>query len=144
MKNSFDKYLPLLYVGGGLIALHLIKLIVRGNPENKETVQQIDSSVIPKSPTTNKVCKQSYSKEEVKSLFPGWTEILYDAKKPLWTDDYPAVISIIAKVRNKGDWYLLSNLFNLRYKKDLIAYLKTFLNEEEMKPIYSKIKSLKC
>ena len=137
--------MPLVYMAGTLAGLWIIKLIVRGkdDKEIKDEVQVIQNSVIPKNPTTNRVCKQSYSKEEVKALFPGWATVIYDAKG-IFKDDYPAVIGIIGKIRNKGDWYLFSNLFQLMYKKDIISYLNTFLDANEMLPINNKIKNLKC
>jgi len=143
--KDFKDYLPLLYLGGGLVGLYLIKLIIRGNgdKEIKEEVQVIPNATIPKNPNTNKICKQSYTKDEVRTLFPKWCTIVYDAKGII-IDDYPAVIGIMAKIRNKGDWYLFSNLFQLMYKKDIISYLNSFLDAKEMLPINNKLKNLPC
>jgi hypothetical protein len=143
--NKFKDYMPLVYMAGTLAGLWIIKIIVRGkdDKEIKDEVQVIQNSVIPKNPNTNRVCKQSYTKEEVKALFPGWCTVVYDAKG-IFKDDYPAVIGIIGKIRNRGDWYLFSNLFQLMYKKDIISYLNTFLDATEMLPINNKIRNLKC
>jgi len=137
--------MPLIYMAGTLTGLWIIKTIVRGkdDKEIKDEVQVIQNSSIPKNPNTGRVCKQSYTKDEVRTLFPGWATIVYDAKG-VFKDDYPAVIGIIAKIRNRGDWYLFSNLFQLMYKKDIISYLNSFLDAKEMLPINNKIKNLKC
>jgi len=143
-QTTFKDFLPLLYLGGVLIGIQLIKsgiVLLKGKEESSTSLTDTGNTI----PTTTggKVCKSSYTKEEVKALFPKWIAQI-KAAKGVFSDDYPAVIDVIAKIRNKGDYYLLSNLFAAIYKQNMMAYLESFLNADEMRPINNKLSKLKC
>lgn len=135
---------PLIFAGLGLGALLLIRSILRetGIATPYEQTPNITTGEVPKD-TNGQVCRPSYTKDMIRKIFPALVQQLKEAKG-VFRDDYPAVIDVFAKIRNKGDFYLLNGIFSGLYKQDMMAYLRSFLNSSEMAPIEAKIKKLKC
>lgn len=81
--------------------------------------------------------KQRMQKYWVKSLSDagadGYAEILYKAKgiPYLTNDDEAAVYGVFKALNAKTQVSKLSGNFFLKYKKDLKAYLQSFMNKEE-------------
>lgn len=139
---KFEEVKPVLFLGGAVTALVFINKIVRNLKGQEAQPAPPDISDIPKG-TGNVVCKQSYSKEEARVLFPKLATQVYYAKGVL-KDDYPAVIDAFNRLRTKGDLYIFQGVFSGMFKSDLLTYCTTFLDASEMAPILNKIKKLKC
>lgn len=81
---------------------------------------------------------------EAAKQFPAWDVAgeIYDSHG-VFDDDEENVYTQMAKLKTVYELFSLQNMFKLRYKKDLMSYLSSFLNTEELSKINTIIKNLK-
>lgn len=146
MKTTFKDVQPLLYIGGGLLGLMLIRKILLETGLADKTadtpVTTPNVSNVPKD-KNGTVCKHSYTAAQARVLMPRLANQIFYAKGT-FKDDEPAVIDAFNQLRTRGDLYVLQGVFSGMHKQDLFSYIKTFLDKEDLRSVMIKVESLKC
>ena len=65
---------------------------------------------------------------------------IYDAKG-FFNDNENAVYGVFSQINTKAQVSWLATRFAVKYKYDLLEYLKSFLNQKELEPIYTSVNS---
>jgi hypothetical protein len=59
-----------------------------------------------------------------------------------FNDDEDAIYSAFNKLRTKGDLSKLNDIFTNKYQKDILMFLNSFMNTQELQPVVDKVNNL--
>jgi hypothetical protein len=59
-----------------------------------------------------------------------------------FNDDEDAVYSAFNKLKTKGDLSKLNDIFTNKYQKDILMFLNSFMNTQELQPVVEKVNNL--
>jgi hypothetical protein len=59
-----------------------------------------------------------------------------------FNDDEDAIYAAFNKLKTKGDVSKLNDIFTTKYQKDVLMYLNSFMNTEELQPVVEKVNNL--
>lgn len=59
-----------------------------------------------------------------------------------FNDDEDSVYSAFNKLKTKGDLSKLNDIFTNKYQKDILMFLNSFMNTEELQPVVDKVNNL--
>ena len=74
------------------------------------------------------------------ALLGGMPKLLYDSKG-FFYDDPERTYNIFRLIQTQYQLAIVSSIFSTKYKKDLLTYLKSFLNSSELKVITDIVKN---
>jgi hypothetical protein len=60
-----------------------------------------------------------------------------------FNDDEDSIYAAFNKLKTKGDVSKLNDIFTSKYQKDLLMYLNSFMNTEELQPVVEKVNNLR-
>ena len=74
------------------------------------------------------------------SVLGSLPQLIYDSKG-FFYDDPEILYGVFRKIQTQYQLAIVSSIFTTKYKKDLITYLKSFLNSSELKVVTDIVKN---
>ena len=72
--------------------------------------------------------------------YKNYVDTLYNAKG-IFKDDENSVLDVFRNLQTQYQLSFLARIFSFFYKKDMLSYLKTFMNDDNLKEVLEIIKN---